>query len=33
MIRFRNRFKNEIKKIKNQNNFFYYNERINYDLK
>ena len=33
MIRFRNRLKSEIKKTKNKNHFFYYYERINYNLK
>ena len=33
MIRFHNRLKSEIEKMKNKNYFFYYYKKVNYDLK
>ena len=33
MIRLRNRLKSEIEKTKNKGHFFYYYEKINYNLR
>ena len=33
MIRFRNRLRSEVEKMKNKDYFFYYYEKMNYNLK